>query len=144
MAFPTTCPDMSISSDTVWALAIPVGLLVIGGFFKGVVRRELFAWRNFHMGMELCVATVVECFAYMGELARKPTIPGGTMTRVAEVFAMSLAFLFIVTALHARFDPEAKETGEADGPSKLTFTALFVMANLLGIIGLAVVLSSRG
>ncbi len=108
---------------------------MVGGLFKGGAKGGAFAWKSYYMGVELCVAALVECFSYLVELGHEAEVPGTLLITVALLTGMSFAFLFATTWMHNKF--EAVE-------GRTSFFLMFVMANALGIFVLGTVLLQRG
>jgi hypothetical protein len=114
---------------------IPLGLLVIGWFFKGTVAKDLFQWKNTYMGVELCVAALVEAMASLGELCTRDNVSGHDIGMRFGVLVFSLASLMVVTAVYHWHEGK---------PEDSSFLYMFWVGNGVGYFGLAAVLAVRG
>jgi hypothetical protein len=116
--------------QVIWSGGIPLGIVVTSGFFKGVVAKgvskKLVAIEHFFLGVELCVAALVECFAVARTLmSTHTTLPSPTVGYLIGSIVVTFIFLLIVTVIHDR--NESRE----DCKSK---TAMLLMADAIGFV----------
>jgi len=113
---------MDFLSGLAWSVGTVVVLVAFSGSFRGLAeieRRPFFDWRNFSLGIELCVASLVECISTVRSLATCASSDRLQASVWVTAFCLGLGSIFlllIVTVLHYRNGRSRRATDPPSDP----------------------------
>lgn len=119
-----------LTNPYIIAIAIPLILILSGGFAKKLVRGSSFQWKDFYLGVEMTLATLGASLTNFFDLRKldqngHANIDPANITKNATFLAVSFFSLLIIMTVHQEWESRNQ------APQKQLFW-LGIFANLIG------------
>ena len=119
-----------LTNPYIIAIAVPLILILSGGFAKKLVRGATFQWKDFYLGVETTLAALGASLTNFFDLRKLDknghvNVDPSSLTKNATFLAVSFFTLLIILTVHQEWE------GRSQSPRKQIFW-LGVFANLIG------------